>query len=151
MLGAIKQFFDQNIRPPATAGIDPEHALRLATAALMIEMMRMDRDEHPDEWRVIGEVLQSRFDLEADETAELISLAGREAEDPSDYYQFTSLINKSYSVQEKAVIIEHLWQVAYADGKLDDHEEYLVRRIAGLLGIDNQEFIAAKHRVRDSA
>ena len=151
MLGAIKQFFDQNIRPTATAGADSEHVLRLATAALMIEMMRMDRDEHPDEWQVIGEVLQSRFDLEADETAELIRLAGQEAEDPSDYYQFTSLINKGYSMREKAVIIEHLWQVAYADGQLDDHEEYLVRRIAGLLGIDNQEFIAAKHRARDSA
>jgi len=150
MLGAIKQFFDRHIRPSATAGADPEHALRLATAALMIEMMRMDRDEHANEWRVIAEVLQSRFDLAPDETAELISLAEQEAKDPSDYYQFTSLINRNYSMQEKSGIVEHLWQVAYADGKLDDHEEYLVRRISGLLGIDNQEFIAAKHRARDS-
>ncbi|MFQ5346032.1 MAG: TerB family tellurite resistance protein [Mariprofundus sp.] len=117
----------------------------------MIEMMRMDRDEHVDEWRVIAEVLQSRFDLAPDETAELVRLAGQEEKGPSDYYQFTSLINKGCSMQEKATIVEHLWQIAYADGQLDKHEEYLVRRISGLLGIDNQEFIAAKHRARDSA
>ena len=150
MLVSIRQFFDQHIKPSEVKG-DAQHALRLAMAALMIEMMRMDKDEHADEWRVIGEVLQSRFNLEADETSELISLAEQEANDPSDYYQFTSLINKGYSMQEKEEIIEHLWQVAYADGKLDDHEEYLVRRIAGLLGVDNQAFIAAKHRARDLA
>jgi len=151
MIGSIKQFFDRHIKPSATAGADPEHALRLATAALMIEMMRMDRDEHDSERQTIDRLVRYRFDLGAEETAELIRLAEQEAKDPSDYYQFTSLINKGCSVQEKTMIIEHLWQVAYADGQLDMHEEYLVRRIAGLLGIDSKEFIAAKHRARDSA
>jgi len=149
MLGAIKQFFDNRIKPSATD--DTQHALRLATAALLTEMMRMDRDEHHSERKAIAKVLQSRFDMLPDEAAELIRLAEAEAKNPSDYYQFTSLINKNYSMQEKSVMIEHLWQVAYADGQLDVHEEYLVRRVAGLLGIGNREFIAAKHRARDSA
>jgi len=149
MLAAVREFFDRHIKP--SRDTDPEQALHLATAALMIEMMRMDKNEHEAERQMIFDAMRNRFDLEASQVSELIQLAEREAKDPSDYYQFTSLINRCCSMQEKADMIEHLWQVAYADGTLDTHEEYLVRRIAGLLGISNREFIAAKHRARKAA
>ncbi len=148
MLDAVREFFDRHIKPPTEA--DPAKALHLATAALMVEMMRMDRNEHDAERRAILDAMCTRFQLEPGQADELVRLAEMENKDPSDYYQFTSLINKRCSMQEKTDMIEHLWRVAYADGRLDAHEEYLVRRIAGLLGISNREFIAAKHRARDA-
>jgi len=150
MLTAVREFFDRHIKP-STDEADPGQALHLATAALMIEMMRMDKDEHTAEREAIFAAMRTRFGLDTKQVAELIKLAEMEAKDPSDYYQFTSLINKRCSMQEKEAMIEHLWQIAYADGVLDAHEEYLVRRIAGLLGIPNRDFIAAKHRAREAA
>jgi len=148
MLNAVREFFDRHIKP--SAEVDPAKALHLATAALMVEMMRMDKDEHNAERRAILDAMCTRFRLEPAQADELVRLAEMESKDPSDYYQFTSLINKRCSMQEKSDMIEHLWRVAYADGRLDAHEEYLVRRIAGLLGISNRDFIAAKHRARDT-
>lgn len=64
-----------------------------------------------------------------------------------DYYQFTSVINKRCSTEEKIQLIQSLWQIAYADGKLDPQEEYLVRKMADLLGVAHTDFILAKLRV----
>ena len=46
-------------------------------------------------------------------------------------------------------MVEYLWAVAFADENVDKHEEYLVRKIANLIGVSHKEFIKAKLRARD--
>ncbi len=123
-----------------------EHSLQLATAALLIEMMRMDDDVVEDERQIVRDILNNRFSLSDSETGQLMALAEDEAAGLADYYQFTSLINKNFSPPQRAKLVEHLWQVAYADGQLDKHEEHLVRKLAELLHVPHSAFIAAKHR-----
>lgn len=142
ILDAIKQFFDQNMQ----VSEDRDHALQLATTALLFEMMRMDDDLHAQEHAVIRKAIQTKFELSASETERLLQLAQEEAEQATDYHQFTQLINSGFSMEQKIKVIEYLWQIAYADGHLDKYEEHLVRKISELLYISHQAFIAAKHR-----
>ncbi len=149
MLGAIREFFLSRIEPDVQAGPD-EHGLRLATAALLFEMLRADDDEHPDERSAIERVLRDQFELSEEETLELSRLADQEAAEAASLYQFTGLINDHFTPEQKVSVVEMLWQVAYADGSLDPYEEALVRKIADLIYVPHRDFIRAKHRVQDS-
>ena len=148
MLQAIKQFFENNISPEHQE--DTEHRLKLATAALLIEIMQQDGDTKGEEIIAIKSALKTKFDLSGSETDELFVLAHAEAKEAVDLYQFTSLINQHFTVAKKIKVIEYLWVIAYADNHLDSHEEHIVRRVADLLHITHQNFIKSKLKVLDN-
>ena len=147
MLKAIKQFFEESISPDTSGDID--HRLKLATAALFIEMMQQDGKKTDGEEKKVKEVLQTKFALSETETHELFDLAHEEASQAVDFYQFTNLIHQHFSQQKKIKIVEYLWEIAYADKHLDSYEEHMVRRIADLIYVQHQDFIKAKHKVLD--
>lgn len=150
MLRAIQDFFRLKIEPDMQAGPD-QHGLQLATAALLFEMLRADDDEHPEERCTLERALQTCFALSESETRQLAQLAEREAAESVSLYQFTGLINRHFSRDEKIRVVEMLWQIAYADARLDRYEEALVRKIAELIHVPHREFMQAKHRVLESA
>jgi uncharacterized tellurite resistance protein B-like protein len=149
MIASIKEFFNQFIAPdsrPVEGG--GARGLQIATAALLLEMMRMDNRIADEERDAIATVLRQQFALDAEQFATLLALAEQEAHEASDYYQFTSLINKSCDAAQKNQIIENMWRVAMVDGHLDAHELHLMRKIADLLYVGHADYIAAKQRAR---
>ena len=152
MIASIKQFFNAFIAPQTErSAADTEKALQIATAALLLEMMRMDKHVTAGERASVAASLQAQFKLDGEQMHALIALADAEAQQASGYYEFTSLINSACSPAEKIRIIENMWQVALADGHLDAHEEHLMRKIASLLYIGHADYIAAKLRARSAA
>lgn len=149
MLNAIRRFFDEHIAPAASAPSD-EHRLQVAAAALLAEVMRLD-GQADAERRVIFAAVRQRFSLSDEEASSLVDLAEAEARDAVDYYQFTSLINRTFSAEQKAHIVELMWQVAYADATLSAHEQHVIRKIAELLYVSHGDYIAAKLRAKASA
>ena len=152
MLKAIQRFFDQNMQPASKAITSveaSEHACMLATAALLIEIMRADSDVSETERQTTLTALKDRFKLTDREADELVSLAETEADEAVSLYQFTHLIDKGFSREQKIQVIELLWQVVFADQVLEKHEEALVRKISGLIHVPHKAFIDAKIRVRD--
>ena len=150
MIASIKNFFTQMIEPGAkTPGVASQHALHLATAALLLEMMRMDTTVTAEETATAAKALQTRFGLAAAEVDTLMTLAAEEAQQATDYFQFTSLINKSFSAEQRIQLVEYLWQVAFADGHLDAHEQHFMSKIADLLYVPRSAYIAAKQRARE--
>ena len=148
MLKAIKIFFEQHMIAELAAG-DQEHQLRLATAALLVEMMNQDEKILEPEKQAVRQALKDNFTLSDEESSELCQLAHEELKNATDYYQFTKLIAEHFSQPQKIKIIELLWQVAYADNHLDAHEEHMVRRIADLIYVPHQDFIQTKLRVQN--
>lgn len=147
MLKAIKDFVTQQIMAPVERGNSTgEHALRLATAALLVEMSRQDEKILPVEKAAVAGALKDKFDLSEDEVGTLYTLAEAEVKEAIDYYQFTSLIKENFSPEQKEKVVELLWQVAAADGHIDTYEEHMVRRISELLYLSHSAFIRAKHR-----
>jgi uncharacterized tellurite resistance protein B-like protein len=149
MLNSIRTFFDAYLGVGPAAVVDPAQAARCAAAALLLEMAHMDETVTPAEQAAVIDAVRARFGLSPEQAQGLIACAQEEREQATDYHQFTSLINAHFDPAERAALIEQLWQVAYADQLLCKHEEYLVRKVANLLHVPHQTFIAAKHRVSD--
>ena len=149
MINSIKQFFNTYIlHPDGNSNAPSEHALQIATAALLIEMMRADGTAHEDEEQKIFETLRSRFGLSDEESKALIHIAEDEVWKSTGFYEFTSLINKGFSYKDKVRVIENLWEIALADTHLDKHEEHTVRKIADLIYVAHRDFIEAKLRIK---
>ena len=149
MVTVIKQFFVKYINPtPDNPDHVSEHALQIATAALFIEMMRADSEISEDEKKTVTNTIRSKFMLTDEETDALLKLAEDTIWESTGYFEFTSLINKGFNQEEKIKVIEHLWEVAFADEILDKHEEYMVRRVADLIYVSHKDFISAKLRVK---
>lgn len=153
MLASIRRYFDAYLRPghEPVPGEEREHRVQLATTALLLEMARVDRTDQQVEVKAIVRAVRERFDLSPAEIDELLELAREEAWRSTDYFEFTSLINDAYDAAERVALVEHMWQVATADGRIDKYQEALVRKLADLLYVPHRDFIAAKLRVLGQA
>ena len=147
MLNQIKLFFDEHIKLPAPEETSEEQ-LQIASAALLLEMVTMDDKIVAIEEEMVLSLVQQSFSLSPDQATALFDLAEQQRQEAVDYFQFTSLINKSYSLEQKVKLIESLWKVAFVDGDLDMHEEYLVRKIADLLYVPHASLMKTKHRAK---
>ena len=145
MLNQIKLFFDEHIKLPAPEEPSAEQ-LQIASAALLLEMITMDDKIEAIEQEATLSLIQQNFSLSLEQATALIDLAEQQRKQATDYYQFTSLINKSYTLEQKTQLVESLWKVACVDGDLDMHEEYLVRKISNLLYIPHVTFMKTKNR-----
>ena len=150
MLKSIRDYFDRNIGAQSAPAAE-RHSVELATAALLVEVVRSDADIAPNEQQAVLRAVRERFGLSDEEAQTLFRLAEDEVRTANDYYQFTSLINRHFDQQRKQHVIELMWQVAYADAELAAHENHVLRRIAELLHITHGDYIAAKMRARDAA
>ncbi len=148
MLSAIKNYFENNISPEANG--DLEHELKLATAALLIEMMYQDDQVHEKEIDAAKMALTEKFGLTDDEYHTLFALAEEEVKEAIDYHQFTSLIASEFTQAQKIKVVELLWSVAYADSHLDSMEEHMVRKIADLIYVSHKDFMKTKHKVQSA-
>jgi uncharacterized tellurite resistance protein B-like protein len=152
MLRNIKQYFDRHILPAGReAGAGAHHALQVATAALLFEVMRTDGSLKEVERHAMTAAIQARFDLTADETSALLRLAETEALQATDYYQFTVLINQHFTAEQKEQVVEFMWEVASADHEIDRFERTLVHKVADLLHVPRAAQIAARERVLRAA
>ncbi len=149
MLDSLRRFFQERVLDAAPAEIgDPGRRLRLAAAALLVEVMRADPEVKEEERTVARAALQGTFGLSLVETEELLRLAEAEADAATSLFEFTSLVDKGLSREEKKRVVELLWLVAFADSEKHPLEEHLIRRIAGLLHVPHPDFIDAKVRAR---
>ncbi len=119
---------------------------RLAAAALLVEAAMMDGQRDERETARIHLLLKERFGLSAEAAQGLLEQAIRLQAEASQLFPFTKAIVDHFSLDQRRELIEMLWEVAYADGHLHDYEANLVRRIAGLVHVTDQESGAARRR-----
>lgn len=150
MIAAIKRFFDDQLANPEQETSEHKvHRLRLASAALMIELLKTDMHIDERETNMMRQVLQQTFKLDQKELSDIISLAEEEARQAVSLYEFTSLVNAEYRYEDKVLLVENLWRLALADDHLDKYEEQMIRKTADLLYVSHSDFIRTKLRVRD--
>lgn len=152
MLRTLKDLFDSIVPPPAAAcAAADEHGLQLAAAVLLVEVMRADAGMSDAERRAALQALQARFALAADEAARLVELAEATARGAHDLHSFTSRINDAFDMAQKVRMVEAMWQVAYADGRLGAHENHTLWRVADLLHVPHGAYVHAKMRAKAAA
>ncbi len=124
------------------------HRLHVATCALLLEIAHIDGTFTEDEKKRIVSAMRSEYGLSDSELASVMHAADREVKKSIDLWQFTSLINRHFSPEEKLRIIEMVWKVIYADGNLDMYEDYLAHNLAELLYLDHSQLIDAKLKAK---
>jgi len=127
-----------------------EHGLQLATAILLIEVMRADYQEDLTENEAVFEQVKRFFNLSEDEALLLVKEAETEADHSVELQSFTRLLHERLSLEDKHAVVEMLWRVALADDHLDKHEDHLVRKLAGLLYVSHSDLIRIRNTVRET-
>jgi uncharacterized tellurite resistance protein B-like protein len=154
MFDALKRLLERaapnDAAPPAASATDRDHDLRVATAALLFEIVRADGTVDDAERTVLRAAIQSTFELTADGVAELLRLAEEASARAVSLYEFTQVVRAASSPAERKRIVELLWLVAFADGRKDPLEEHMIRKVAGLLDVSQPDFIDAKLRARSA-
>ncbi len=130
---------------------DIEHALRVATAVLLIEIARADFIVEPAERAQLRQLLQRQFQLDDDEMDAVLEEAESDADRLVSIQHVTRLLNEHYDHAMKRRVLEMMWQLVYADGDKSHYEEHLIRQVADLLYLSQEEFIRARHLAEEGA
>jgi uncharacterized tellurite resistance protein B-like protein len=152
MLDIVKRFFGKATDDVSkTFDQKTDHDIRVATCALFVEIARIDERFSQTEMEAILSILQEKYGLSREYADALITEAEKELEESVDLWQFANLINENYSNEEKIEIIETLWRIVYLDGKMDQHEHYLMNKLKNLLRLSQDQLIDAKLKVLHSS
>ena len=140
------------LKPELVTATAPEQGeferVQIATCVILLEVATSDDEISTEEKSTISEILMQKFQLPQAAIEELIELAAEKREASVGLWQFTNLINETFSREDRMKIMEAAWEVIYADEKLDKYEDYLIRRLSKLLRLHHEEMIAAKLKVR---
>lgn len=148
MLRELREILNRSLAGAGEDDVDRDHAIRLATATLLVEVVRADYDEELAEGEAVFDLLQGFFELSDNETRLLIQEAEQEADHSVSLQAFTRVLHEQLSLAEKRSVIEMLWRVALADSRLDKHEDHLVRKVAGLLYVPHGDLIRIRNKVK---
>lgn len=121
-----------------------EQRMHMAAAALLIETARADFTQDGKEEAALTQLLTDNLSLKPADLKTLIEQADRQVDEATSLYEFTREINDHYSAGEKLQLIEMMWKVAYADGRLDKYEEHLIRQVAELTYVPHPDYIRCK-------
>ena len=131
-----------------TVQLDNEKRVQIATCALFLEVAHSDDDFSMEEKEFIELTMKEKFNLDDKMVSELIDLSMRQTERSVSLYEFTEIINQIFDQNSKFDILKNLWRLVFADGKLDQYEEYFIRKISGNLHMEHSDMIAAKMEVK---
>ena len=143
MLQRLVRFVDELIGDSPRKFSDDD--CRLAVAALLVHLTLVDGVISPNERSQLTTGLRRNFGIDADDAADLIAQAVEKDNEAVDLYSFTSVLNRAMSDEERARVVEMMWDVVYADGVADELEDNIVWRAADLLNVPSRERLMAKH------
>jgi uncharacterized tellurite resistance protein B-like protein len=143
MLSVLK-----SLRRSLTAAADtapPFTDMQLAAAVLLLEVGASDFEHHPEEKAAALKALALTFGMNEEQLAILYEQAVRSVDNAVSLYEFIGVINRECGPEQKMRLLEDLWRVAFADGRIDKYEDHRIRRIAELLHMPHRAFIRSKH------
>ncbi len=122
---------------------------RLAAAALLVEAARVDETYGEEEQVRLSDILKHRFEMNDEEVETLKAIAEEKQEASVNLHGFTKLVKDNWTGDERIGLIELLWEIAYADGKIHSYEDHLIRRVAGLIYVSDRDRGDARKRVAE--
>jgi len=120
--------------------------VKLASAALLARAAWLDGKLDTAEEVALNRLMVERFSINETEAKEIIAEATEDVDNGNDIYKYTKVVRNSFDNSERVALMEMLWQLVYSDGVLHDFEATLMRRLAGLLYVDDRESGAARKR-----
>jgi uncharacterized tellurite resistance protein B-like protein len=142
-LGMLKNFFFKKKETKDSKEQDERQAL----AVILISVARSDWEYTLIEASRIDSILQKRFSITGEEAQDIRNQAEKQEEQATDLVRFTKIIKKFVPLDQRADIIELLWEVVLTDGVRDDGENSLLRMLGSLLGVTDREIAFSRQKV----
>jgi uncharacterized tellurite resistance protein B-like protein len=149
MLDGLRQFIADIVSPDAEQRVFDETDYRLAATALLIHIVSLDGAPTAVERRKLHSLIETSFRLDPGTADQLIASATRAESDAVDLYRFTSVIMREVDEGGRRRIVEMMWEMVFADGKVTEFEDNVLWRAADLLGISGRDRIDLKHAVQE--
>jgi len=146
MFEKLREFIADVVSPGAQDQQFDDTGYRLAATALMIHVISLDGEPSAIEKDKLHSLIETRFGLDPGTADKLIAAATLVEGEAVDLYHFTSVIMRAVDETGRARIVEMMWELVFADGKVSEFEENVVWRAADLLGVSSQERIELKRR-----
>lgn len=150
MLDRLKALFADTAPASDEAVFAPDDA-RVAVAALLVHMIRIDGVVTDDETAAIRTALDTQFGLSGEDLDEVMVEAQRRDDEAVDLYGFTSTLKAKLTEAERVEVIELLWRAVFADGVVNELEDNMVWRTAELLGVSSRDRMILRKRVAGEA
>jgi uncharacterized tellurite resistance protein B-like protein len=147
MIPAIRRFLTELAGAPEPKKFS-EDDFRLAAAALLFHVIAVDDNIADEERATLRDILMRRFALDPNDTDDLIREAEEADNEAVDLYGFTRILKQRLDQAGRERIIEMMWKLVYADGRVDEFEDNLIWRVAELLGVSSQARIRLKQSAR---
>jgi uncharacterized tellurite resistance protein B-like protein len=151
MLKILKKYLMPEISDETTETLTQIQKIQIATCVLLLEMAHADDEFSISEETTIREILRKELGIDEEDIDEIMGLAMQDSQQAVGLYEYTRFINQVLTLDERKTLIEYLWKVIYADGVLDQYEDYLVHKLANLLHVEHDDMIAAKIKMRPEA
>lgn len=147
LLNSLKAALTANQADSSSRSLNPE----IAAAVLLVSVERADFEEADEERQVVEQLLAKHFGLQRGELEALLEEAEKEVGSSVSFYDYVQTLNDSLEYSQKCDVFTMLWQVAYADGRLDPFEEQLMRRLADMLYLSHADYVRTKLAVVEEA
>lgn len=148
MIDILKRFLSPSTGNDSSfTGQEKDQQVLVAICALFLEMGRIDGTFSQQETAMVVDLLTQKYGLAVEHLDALMAEANRELDESVDLWQFARVINENFDNARKEKLIERLWRIVYIDGKMDEHEHYLMSKLSNLLRLSHDQLIDAKLRV----
>ena len=143
MFDKLKTFFDKKTEI-SEFSFDSD---KIAIVALLISTAKYDGNFDDSEKIEIQKLIENYFSLSSQNTGDLFKAAERIESEANDLQQFTRSLNEVLNEEEKLTIMELIWKIVMAHGIIDNYEENLVRRLSGLLYLQDKDIGNIKNKL----
>ncbi|MBI1869224.1 MAG: TerB family tellurite resistance protein [Methylocystis sp.] len=151
MFNALKTFLSELGADAPRARPFEAADYRLAAAALLIHLASIDGRFSAEERASLQRTVATRFGLDYAAAQQLIETAWESEREAVDLYRFTSVLARTLDEEGRRQVIAMLWEMAYADGVVDEFEENVIWRVAELLGVSTRDRVRLRQDAKRAA
>jgi uncharacterized tellurite resistance protein B-like protein len=144
MLRKIEMLFNRILNEGENRKLDV-HEVQIASAALLAHCAKADGEQSAEETAHLKTVIAQRFDLTPSEVDSVIEAAEARVRDAIDLHRFTRVLHRSLDRDARIHMVQLLWEIADADGRIDSDERRMVSLTAQLLDVEVHDAVAARH------
>lgn len=120
-----------------------------AATILLYSVANADQNIEKNEIKIIKEIVQDFFSTSTEEAYSIVENAIIEFKKSTSFFEFGQILNKNFSYQDKLDFIYCIFEVAFSDNELHFREQHLIKQIASILNIENQDLIKTKLEIKN--
>jgi uncharacterized tellurite resistance protein B-like protein len=145
MFRSLKTFFSNLVEHERQSPVVSK--LQLATAALLTRVATVHVEMSQTRRAKLHAVLRSHFDLDDPATARLLEESAAVDRTAVDLYRFTRQLNQLLNDESRRRLVRTMWEVVYADGRVNELEDNIIWRVADLLGVTTRQRVELRQQI----